>query len=145
MNVNINARFLAPLALFAAIAVVLADQPAQAHGFAAGGITGGFLHPLTGTDHLLLLISVGAAASYISSQLLLWGLVGGIAGGVFGAMGGGAASLWWLGAFSGSLLVSGGTFAVMRRLPAHWAANLALVLAVLGRLLVMGPVGLLMR
>lgn len=202
MNVNINARFLAPLALFAAIAVVLADQPAQAHGFSAGGITGGFLHPLTGTDHLLLLISVGAAASYISSQLLLWGLVGGIAGGVFGAMGGGlpaaevlaalaisavavlvlrshrsgrapslvlcgtviavavavhsmlhgqeapsgaAASLWWLGAFSGSLLVSGGTFAVMRRLPTHWAADLAMVLALFGGLLVLGPVGLLMR
>ncbi|MCX5932467.1 MAG: HupE/UreJ family protein [Cyanobacteria bacterium] len=79
MNLTIIARSLAPLALFAAVAVVLADQPAQAHGLAAGGITAGFLHPLTGTDHLLLLISVGAAASYISSQLLLWGLVGGIA------------------------------------------------------------------
>jgi urease accessory protein len=67
---------------------LLLDQPAQAHGIAHGGLASGFLHPISGVDHLLLLVGVGAAASCISSQLLLWALVGAIGGGVFGALGG---------------------------------------------------------
>ena len=199
---NPVSRTLAPIACLSALAVVLAAQPAQAHGFADGGIAAGFLHPLLGTDHLLLLIGVGAAASYISGQLLLWALAGAIGGGVFGAMGGGlpaaeviaalaisavavmvlrshragtapalgfcgaliatavavhamlhgqeapaglAAASWWLGAFGGSLLVSGGSYLLLRRLPAHWTAKLALVLALIGGVLVLGPIGLLVR
>lgn len=42
----------------------------------------GFPHPISGVDHLLLLVGVGAAASCISSQLLLWALAGAIGGGV---------------------------------------------------------------
>lgn len=199
---NPAARTLAPIACFSALAVVLAAQPAQAHGLAHGGIVSGFLHPLLGTDHLLLLIGVGAAASYISGQLLLWALAGAIGGGSFGAMGGGlpaaeviaalaisavavlvlrshrsgkapalgfcgaliatavavhamlhgqeapgdlTAASWWLGAFAGSLVVSGGSYLMLRRLPAHWTAKLALVLALFGGFLVLGPIGLLVR
>jgi len=71
----------------AALGFVLIGQPAQAHGLAHGGLGHGFLHPITGVDHLLLLIGVGAAASYVSAQLLLWGLAGAVLGGLAGAMG----------------------------------------------------------
>jgi urease accessory protein len=80
---------LVPQGLFAALAAVLASQPAMAHGSAAGGVFAGFWHPLSGGDHLLLLIAVGLAAASLSPQLLAWALVGGLAGGVFGALGGG--------------------------------------------------------
>jgi urease accessory protein len=82
-------RFLVPQGLCAAIAAVLASQPASAHGTAEAGLSAGFLHPLSGGDHLLMLIAVGLAAAAISPQLLGWALVGGLVGGVFGAWGGG--------------------------------------------------------
>lgn len=190
------------LALYAGLAAVafsLAGQPAQAHGIAHGGISSGFLHPLTGVDHLLLLIGVGAAAS-ISSTLLGWALAGAIAGGVFGAMGGSlpfgellaalaitavaglilraqgsssrlglwggviAAAValhamlhgmeapsdhtslsWWLGALVGSLLVSGSTLLVLRRLPGAFTTRLAVALALCGGLVALGPLALLAR
>ncbi|WP_082326002.1 HupE/UreJ family protein [Synechococcus sp. GFB01] len=72
------------LTLFGAATVLalLLDQAAQAHGIAQGGVATGFPHPISGVDHLLLLVGVGAAASCISSQLLLWALAGAIGGGV---------------------------------------------------------------
>ena len=82
-------RGLAPLVAIAALAVVVSGQPAAAHGIAGGGLGSGFLHPLLGSDHLLLLLGVGAAAASLSAQLLLWGLGGALAGGVYGALGGG--------------------------------------------------------
>jgi urease accessory protein len=82
-------RFLVPQGLCAAVVAVLASQPALAHGSADAGLSAGFLHPLSGGDHLLMLIAVGLAAAAISPQLLGWALVGGLAGGVFGAWGGG--------------------------------------------------------
>jgi urease accessory protein len=181
---------------------LLLDQPAQAHGIAHGGIAAGFLHPISGVDHLLLLVGIGAAASCISAQLLLWALAGAIGGGVFGAMGGtlpaqeflaalaitavavlvarslrsqqspqlgacaalvaaavavhamlhgleapagGSAALWWLGAFSGSMLVSGGSFLALRRLPLAWTRGLGVLLALCGGVAALGPIGLLMR
>ncbi|MCX5932073.1 MAG: hypothetical protein NTW83_09680 [Cyanobacteria bacterium] len=39
----------------------------------------------------------------------------------------------------------GGTYLVLRRLPAHWTAKLALVLALFGGFLALGPIGLLVR
>jgi hypothetical protein len=39
---------------------------------------------------------------------------------------------WWAGALAASVLVSGGSFLLMRRLPLVWTARLALLLAVLG-------------
>jgi urease accessory protein len=184
-----------------ALALLLA-QPAQAHGIAHGGIAAGFLHPISGVDHLLLLVSVGAAGAVISPQLLLWALAGAIGGGVFGALGGtlpaqellaalaitavavlvlrgmrsqqsprlggcaalvaaavavhamlhgmeapadGSALLWWLGAFSGSVLVSGGSLLLLRRLPVAWTRAAALLLALGSGLVALGPIGLLLR
>ncbi|MDM7954622.1 MAG: HupE/UreJ family protein [Cyanobium sp. CZS 25K] len=186
----------------AALGFLLIGQPAQAHGLAHGGLGYGFLHPITGVDHLLLLIGVGLAASYVSAQLLLWALAGAALGGLAGAMGfalpfaevlaalaisavallilrshrdgrrpalgfagalvAGAVALhallhggeapadatalgWWLGALAASLLVSGGSFLVMRRLPLVWTSRLALLLAVLGGALALAPIGLLVR
>ena len=206
MNNSVSTRSLALLAGCSLLATLLLDQPAQAHGFAqAGGISqasgiAGFLHPITGADHLLLLIGVGAAGSCISPQLLLWALAGAIGGGVYGAIGGslpgqellaalaitalavlvlrslqpkqspqlgfcaalvaaavavhamlhgleapaeGAAALWWLGAFAGSALVSGGSFLVLRRLPLAWNRGLALLLALSGGVAALAPIGLL--
>ncbi len=201
MTSTFSARSLALLGAATALALLL-DQPAQAHGIAHGGLAAGFLHPISGIDHLLLLIAVGAAASSISAQLLLWALAGAIGGGVFGALGGtlpaqeflaalaisavavlvlrtlrskqspqlgacaalvaaavavhamlhgleapadGSASLWWLGAFTGSVLVSGGSFLLLRRLPVAWTRGLALLLALCGGLATLGPAGLLIR
>jgi urease accessory protein len=201
MTLSASARSLALFGAASALALLL-DQPAQAHGIAHGGIAAGFLHPISGVDHLLLLDGIGAAAACISAQLLLWALVGAIGGGVFGAMGGtlpaqeflaalaitavavlvlrslrskqspqlgacaalvaaavavhamlhgleapadGSAALWWLGAFSGSVLVSGGSFLALRRLPLAWTRGVCLVLALCGGVAALGPIGLLMR
>ncbi len=201
MTSTFSARTLALFGGAAALALLL-DQPAQAHGIAHGGIAAGFLHPISGVDHLLLLIATGAAASSISAQLLLWGLAGAIGGGVFGALGGtlpaqeflaalaitavavlvlrtlrsrqspqsgvcaalvaaaaavhamlhgleapadGSATLWWLGALTGSALVSGGSFLLLRRLPLAWTRGAALLLALCGGVAALGPAGLLVR
>ena len=201
MTSTFSARSLTLLGGAAALALLL-DQPAQAHGIAHGGLAAGFLHPISGVDHLLLLMAVGAAASSISAQLLLWALAGAIGGGVFGALGGtlpaqeflaalaisavavlvlrtlrskqspqlgacaalvaaavavhamlhgleapadGSAALWWLGAFTGSVLVSGGSFLLLRRLPVAWTRGAALLLALCGGVAALGPAGLLIR
>jgi urease accessory protein len=198
----LNDRILVALGMAATTFALLAGSPVRAHGIADAGLAAGFLHPLAGTDHLLLLIAVGAAASYLTARLLLWGMAGALFGGMFGAMGGGlpgaellaalaisavavlvvrshhssrppamalcgpliamavavhamlhgqeapggsGALLWWLGAFLGSLLVSGGTYLALRKLPAPWTARLALVLALIGGFLALGPLGLLTR
>ena len=81
-------RFLSPLvALAAGSAVVLGTHPALAHGTAAGGALGGLTHPLLGLDHLFMLMAVGTAASFISSQLLLWALGGAVIGAALGFTG----------------------------------------------------------
>jgi urease accessory protein len=201
MTLSASARSLALFGAASALALLL-DQPSQAHGIAHGGIAAGFLHPISGVDHLLLLVGIGAAASCISAQLLLWALAGAIGGGVFGAMGGtlpaqeflaalaitavavlvarslrsqqspqlgacaalvaaavavhamlhgleapagGSAALWWLGAFSGSVLVIGGSFLALRRLPLAWTRGLGVLLALCGGVAALGPIGLLMR
>jgi urease accessory protein len=201
MTLSASARSLALFGAASALALLL-DLPAQAHGIAHGGIAAGFLHPISGVDHLLLLVGIGAAASCISALLLLWALAGAIGGGVFGAMGGtlpaqefiaalaitavavlvarslrsqqspqlgacaalvaaavavhamlhgleapagGSALLWWLGAFSGSVLVSGGSFLALRRLPLAWTRGLGVLLALCGGVAALGPIGLLMR
>ena len=193
-----SARSLALAGGATALALLLA-QPAQAHGIAHGGIAAGFLHPISGVDHLLMLVSVGAAGAVISPQLLFWALAGAIGGGVFGALGGslpaqeflaalaitavtvlvlrsqqsprlgvsaalvatavavhamlhgleapvdGSAALWWLGALSGSVLVSGGSLLLLRRLPVAWTHAAALLLALGSGLVALGPIGLLLR
>ncbi|MEX1317729.1 MAG: HupE/UreJ family protein [Synechococcaceae cyanobacterium] len=68
---------------------LLSGLPAQAHSVADAGFGTGFSHPLTGLDHLLLLVGVGGVASYISSSVLVFALVGAVGGAVLGAFGGG--------------------------------------------------------
>ena len=184
MTQPFSARSLA-LFGFASALKLLLDQTAKAHGIAHGGLAARFLHPISGVDHRVLLVGIGAAASCISSQLLLWGLAGAIGDGVFGALGGtlpaqeflaaleitsvavlvlrclrsqqqspqlgacaalvaaaaavhamlhgldapadGSAALWWLGAFTGSVLVSSGSFLLLRCLPLAWTRGVALL------------------
>jgi len=81
-------RFLSPLvALTAGSVVVLGTHPALAHSTAVGGAIGGLTHPLLGLDHLFMLMAVGTAASFISSQLLLWALGGAVIGAAIGFTG----------------------------------------------------------
>lgn len=77
MTPFLSARSVALAGGATALALLLA-QPAQAHGIAQGGVAAGFFHPISGVDHLLLLVSVGAAGAVISPQLLLWALAGAI-------------------------------------------------------------------
>jgi len=180
-----------------ALALALAAPPAEAHGIAGGGLAAGFLHPLQGVDHLLLLLAVGTVAAAISPRLLLWSLAGAAAGGVYGSLGGalpgqellaaiaisalgllvlaslrarraphlgvcgglvagavaihamlhgleapsGGVAAWWLGAVAASLLVSGSSYALLRRLPSPWIRGTALLLALLGGGLSLGLLG----
>lgn len=184
-----------PAALAAAL-LLLGNLPAQAHGVADGGLLGGVLHPLFGLDHLCMLIAVGTAASFMSSQLLLWALGGGLLGAAFGFAGSslpaaellaalaisvvalltllasrlgrragtkalpllagfsvaagvavhallhgleaprdGSTLLWWGGALLSSVLVSGATCLLFRRLPLAWTRFAALSLVVAGAVL----------
>jgi len=67
---------------------LLSALPASAHGLAAAGLIPGALHPLTGPDHLLLLVGVGALAARVDRSLLLPALGAAVLGAVFGAAGG---------------------------------------------------------
>ena len=198
-------RFLSPLvALTAGSVVVLGTHPALAHGTAAGGALGGLTHPLLGLDHLFMLMAVGTAASFISSQLLLWALGGAILGAAFGfsgftvasaevmaalaisavgaltllagrfaktsnpnalttisgvVVGGGVAIhamlhgleapkdsstlLWWSGALLSSVLVCGGTYLLLKKLPVSASKAAAVAFLAIGGLLAFGPLGLL--
>ena len=81
-------RSLFPLvALTAGSAVVMGTHPALAHSTATGGALGGLTHPLLGLDHLFMLMAAGTAASFISSQLLLWALGGAVIGAAVGFTG----------------------------------------------------------
>lgn len=75
------------LALAAGATALLGSHPALAHGTAGGGLLGGVSHPLLGLDHLLMLVAVGAAASLITTQLLLWALAGAAIGAWIGSSG----------------------------------------------------------
>lgn len=198
-------RLLSPLvALTAGSAVVLGTHPALAHGTAAGGAQGGLTHPLLGLDHLFMLMAVGTAASFISSQLLLWALGGAVIGAAVGFTGFTVASaevlaalaisavgalillvgkvaktsnpdilttisgvvvaggiaihamlhgleapkdsstlIWWSGALLSSVLVCGGTYLLLKKLPTSVSKVAAIVFLAIGGLLAFGPLGLL--
>ena len=70
MTSTFSARSLALLGSAAALALLL-DQPAHAHGLASGGLAAGFLHPLSGIDHLLLLIAVADLATMSTERRVL--------------------------------------------------------------------------
>jgi urease accessory protein len=84
-------RFLPLIALFASALTAVA-HPAQFHSQDFAGATqAGFLHPLTGLDHLLVMVAVGLWAVQIGGQAL-WLLPGAfvgsmILGGVVGLCG----------------------------------------------------------
>ena len=198
-------RFLSPLvALTAGSAVILGTHPALAHGSAADGALGGLTHPLLGLDHLFMLMAAGTAASFISSQLLLWALGGAVIGAAMGFTGFTIASaevlaalaisvlggvilladrfaktsnynilttisgavvgagisihamlhgleapkdastlLWWSGALVSSVLVCGGTYLLLKKLPITWTKAAAIAFLAIGGLLAFGPLGLL--
>lgn len=77
---------LLPAAAGAALSL-LSTLPAQAHSVADAGLGAGFGHPITGFDHLLLLVGVGAVASFIDAAVLVFALVGALAGAMLGAAG----------------------------------------------------------
>jgi urease accessory protein len=198
-------RFLSPLvALTAGFAVILSNHPALAHNTAAGGALGGLTHPLLGLDHLFMLIAVGTAASFISSQLLLWALGGAVIGAAIGftgftfasaevlaalaisavcaltllarrfantsnpnalttisgvVVGGGIAIhamlhsleaptdsstlLWWSGALLSSVLVCGGTYLLLKKLPVSVSKAAGVAFLAIGGFLPFAPLGLL--
>ena len=57
----------------------------------------------------------------------------------------GAALGWWVGALPASVLVSGGSFLALRRMPQAWSRGLALLLALSGGVASLGALGLLAR
>lgn len=197
-------RFPAPLvALAAGTAVLIGNPPAHAHGSAAGGLLGGLSHPLLGMDHLVMLLAVGTAASFISGRLLLWALGGAAIGAVIGftgsslpaaellaalaisamglltliaarcarasniraldtisglVVGGGLAIhallhgleaphdgstvVWWSGALLSSVLVCGGSFLLLKKLPVSFTKAAALAFLAIGGLLALAPLAL---
>ncbi len=72
---------------------LLPAAPALAHpGHALEGVGSGLIHPLTGPDHLLAMIAVGAVAALASSRRVAWltplAFIGGmLAGGALGLAG----------------------------------------------------------
>jgi urease accessory protein len=97
---------------------LLSGLPVQAHGLAAVGAVAGALHPLTGLDHLLLLVGVGAAAAKLDPRLLPAALLGALLGGLLGGFGGSLPAAELLAACSVSAL--GLLLLLQRRLrPGH--------------------------
>jgi urease accessory protein len=71
-------------------AIVLAAEPAMAHtGKASSGVVDGFLHPLTGPDHLLAMLAVGVVAALAASRRGAWATPAAFLGGMLlGGVGG---------------------------------------------------------
>ncbi|MEB3166471.1 MAG: HupE/UreJ family protein [Cyanobacteriota bacterium] len=83
---------------------LLSALPAGAHPIGGGGLLAGLAHPLTGLDHLLLLVGVGAAAATIDAALVGWALGGALVGAVFGSLGGSLPAAETLAALAVSLV-----------------------------------------
>mgnify|MGYP003344333811 FL=1 len=75
------------LALIGAMALLALATPAQAHGVVGSGLTAGFLHPLTGLDHLVMLMAVATAAVNLGTALLAWAFGGALMGALLGGFG----------------------------------------------------------
>lgn len=108
---------------------LLSALPASAHGLAGSGLIAGALHPLSGADHLLLLIGVGALAARLDRRLLGPALLGAVIGALFGAAGGWLPAAELLGALSVSAL---GLLLLAARRLRDGAAPMALSGAVVG-------------
>ena len=68
-----NARGRLIIAAAAGVAVALSASSASAHTGTGlpGGFTSGFLHPLTGWDHLLAMVSVGLWGAFLGRPLIV--------------------------------------------------------------------------
>ncbi|MFM7314014.1 MAG: HupE/UreJ family protein [Cyanobium sp.] len=67
---------------------LLSALPASAHNLSGSGWMEGAIHPLTGVDHLLLLVGLGALSARSDRRLLLPALIGAVIGASVGAAGG---------------------------------------------------------
>ena len=116
-------------ALLATLVLVAGTGVAFAHpGHDNAGLVAGFLHPLTGMDHLLAMIAVGLLAVTAGSRLALVAMPAAFVatmavGAAFGAVGYGTP--WTENLVAGSLVVLGALVAWARPLPL--AAIVALV------------------
>lgn len=127
-----TAAFAAPVV--ATIAVMAVAAPVAAHpGHGEPGETAfatGLLHPLTGLDHLLVIVAVGALAVLLPSRPTLWllpsALIGGMAAGGAVGMALGPARLVEV-AVAGSVLLVGVALAVRHRRTASTAVALLVV------------------
>lgn len=114
------------VALGAAVALLLAPvEPAMAHAGTglAGGFVAGFLHPLSGADHMLAMVSVGLWGAILGQPLLYLlpvvfpGLM--VLGAILGMAGVPVPPVEW--GIAVSVLALGSCIAGAWRLPA-WAA-----------------------
>ena len=92
------------MATASAATLILSSLPAEAHGLAAGGAWGGLTHPLLGLDHLVMLMAVGTAASFLSARLLLWAMGGAVIGAAVGLTGWGIPAAELLAALAVSVM-----------------------------------------
>ena len=82
----------------------------------------------------------GAGAALVTAAVAVHTMLHGLQ-----APAGDSAALWWLGALTGSVLVSSGSFLRRRRLPLAWTRGVAVLLALGGGVAALGPAGLLLR
>ncbi len=128
----------------------------------AGAIAGGMFGALGGSlpaQELLAALAITAVAGLVllsvsSKPAPGLGFCAGVVAAAVGvhamlhgleAPAGGDAALWWLGAGASSVLVSSASFLLLRRLPMAWTAGVALLIALAGGVVALGPIGLLAR
>ena len=72
-NANPQARLAALASLMSFVAVMAAAGPADAHMGTGlpGGFMSGFIHPLTGFDHMLAMVSVGLWGAFLGRPLII--------------------------------------------------------------------------
>lgn len=71
-NARPDGHLSAPILFAAALTLLLIATPAQAHQGTglAGGFTSGFMHPLTGPDHVLAMVAVGIWGAFLGRPLV---------------------------------------------------------------------------
>ena len=115
----------------ASIAAVSA-LPANAHETMGAGLSGGFIHPFTGVDHLLVMLSVGGLAALRGSRADLGiplAFLGALVGGALLAVAGAALPVVEPMVLA-SLLAVGCLFGASARISSGWAAAVVAFFAV---------------
>lgn len=120
-------------------------------GAIAGAVFGSFGGTLPGQELLAALAVMAVAALMAGGQRRLQGMSAAVLtvaaalhAGLHGleAPAGSAVLLWWLGALGASVLVSGGTYLLLRKRPEGWSRGVALLLALGGGLMALAPLTL---